>query len=147
MAEIRISFLLNDLVREMNSQADGLLRKNFRITYSQFVFLLCIGDTEDVDVTRLALALGVTKGAVSKRLGWFVNRNFVATHQLEGDAKRVLISLTKDGAALAEAAGNFLEKEFLQVISNSPGLDQDLLRTELGKMLSVLREKRSTLKS
>jgi DNA-binding MarR family transcriptional regulator len=142
MAELRISFLLNDLVREMNSQADGLLRRKFELTYSQFVFLLIVGENKEIDVTRLASALGVTKGAVSKRLNWFVERRLVETHQNQGNSKRVVISLTKEGSTLVKSAGNFLEKEFLAAISKSPEFDQEILRSELNKMLVLMLAKR-----
>jgi DNA-binding MarR family transcriptional regulator len=142
MAELRISFLLNDLVREMNSQADGLLRRKFELTYSQFVFLLIVGENKEIDVTRLASALGVTKGAVSKRLNWFVERRLVETYQNQGNSKRVVISLTKEGSALAKSAGNFLENEFLAAISKSPEFDQEILRSELNKMLVLMLAKR-----
>lgn len=142
MRELRISFLLNDLVREMNAQADSLLRHRFDITYSQFVFLLIVGENPDVDITRLALSLGVTKGAVSKRMGWFVERGLVATHHAPGNSKRVLVTLTDKGATLAKAAGEFLESEFLTAIAASPGFNQNLLRAELQKMLELLESKR-----
>ena len=144
MVEQRISFLLNNLVREMNGQADALLRRKFEVTYSQFVFLLMIGENDEVDVTRLALALGVTKGAVSKRLAWFIERGLVSTRQIQGDAKRVVISLSKKGSALAKLSSDFLEEEFLRAISKSPKFDQSILRTELQKMLQLLHAKRST---
>lgn len=143
MVEQRISFLLNNLVREMNGQADALLRRKFELTYSQFVFLLIIGENDEVDVTRLALALGVTKGAVSKRLAWFIERGLVSTRQIQGDAKRVVISLSKKGSALAKLSSDFLEEEFLRAISKSPKFDQSILRTELQKMLQLLHAKRS----
>jgi len=144
MVEQRISFLLNNLVREMNGQADALLRHKFELTYSQFVFLLIIGENDEVDVTRLALALGVTKGAVSKRLAWFIERGLVATRQIQGDAKRVVISLSKKGSALAKLSSDFLEDEFLRAISKSPKFDQSILRTELQKMLELLHAKQTT---
>lgn len=142
MQERRISFLLNDLVRELNGQADSLLRHKFDITYSQFVFLLIVGEHSDVDITRLALSLGVTKGAVSKRMSWFVERGLVATHHTPDNSKRVLVTLTDQGASLAQAAGNFLEAEFLSTIASSPEFDQAILRTELAKMLELFVSKR-----
>jgi DNA-binding MarR family transcriptional regulator len=141
MQETRISFLLNDLVREMNRQADGLLRKQFEITYSQFVFLLMIEETLDCDVTRLACSLGVTKGAVSKRLKWFIERDLVATHRLEKDEKRLMISLTKSGSHLTISAGNFLEKQFLTAVSNTLVTDESGFRNEIQRMLSLLQKK------
>ena len=142
MTETRISFLLNHLVREINSQANGLLREKFEITYSQFVFLVIVGENNDIDVTRLAQAMGVTKGAVSKRLSWFVERKFVTTYQSQLDAKRVLIALTKKGATLVDSAGNYLEREFLTAISKSPDFNQEILQSELSKMLLLLNSKR-----
>ena len=142
MTETRISFLLNHLVREINSQAGGLLREKFEITYSQFVFLVIVGENNDIDVTRLAQAMGVTKGAVSKRLSWFVERKFVTTYQSQLDAKRVLIALTKKGATLVDSAGNYLEREFLAAISKSPDFNQEILQSELSKMLLLLNSKR-----
>jgi len=141
MVENRISFLLNDLVREMNGQADSLLRGEFGLTHSQFVFLLILFQTEQIDVTRLAEALGVTKGAVSKRVGWFLERDLVSTFQSPGDAKRVLIALTPEGFKLAKSAGDFLEQRFLATITKSQKFDQELLRNELQKMLQLLRDK------
>lgn len=141
MVENRISFLLNDLVREMNGQADSLLRREFGLTHSQFVFLLIVLETKEIDVTRLAEALGVTKGAVSKRIGWFLDRDLVSTHQSPGDGKRVLTSLTPEGIKLAKSAGDFLEHRFLATITNSQEFDQELLRNELQKMLQLLRAK------
>ena len=142
MTETRISFLLNHLVREINSQAGGLLREKFEITYSQFVFLVIVGENNYIDVTRLAQAMGVTKGAVSKRLSWFVERKFVTTYQSQLDAKRVLIALTKKGATLVDSAGNYLEREFLAAISKSPDFNQEILQSELSKMLLLLNSKR-----
>jgi DNA-binding MarR family transcriptional regulator len=123
MEEERISFLLNSLVREMNSQADGLLRKEFGITYSQFIFLVKILEAPELDVTRLAERLGVTKGAVSKRLAWFVEREFARSYQLPGDSKRVMISLTTRGEQMARLAGDYLEQAFLATLSQSSDID------------------------
>lgn len=141
MQETRISFLLNDLVKEMNRQADGLLRKKYEITYSQFLFLVMIQSTENCDVTRLSNSLGVTRGAVSKRLHWFTDRDLVVTHRLENDDKRLMISLTPSGAALTKSASNFLERKFLKVISRIPKSNQSNLRSELQSMLRFLESK------
>ena len=38
----RITFTLNELVYVLNSTADRLLRANFEITYSQFLFMVTL---------------------------------------------------------------------------------------------------------
>lgn len=134
MTEQRISFMLNFLVKEMNGQADALLRAEYSITYSQFVFLQMLSESGQLDVTRVAQALGVTKAAVSKRIDWFANRALIQTDPDPRNAKRVLISLTTQGADLSKKSGDFLEHRFLGAVAAAPGIDF----TALGDMLVTL---------
>jgi DNA-binding MarR family transcriptional regulator len=142
MTEKRISFLLNIVVREMNSQADGLLRDEFGITYSQFVFLMTLSENPEIDVTRLAEALGVTKGAVSNRLRWFSQRGLASSEHKPGNSKQLLICLTPKGLTLAQAAGSFLEKTFTSTISNSRTNSYKALTFELEKIYGLLLARR-----
>ena len=142
MTEKRISFLLNIVVREMNSQADGLLRNEFGITYSQFAFLMTLSENPEVDVTRLAEALGVTKGAVSNRLKWFIKRGLASSHHKPGNSKQLLINLTPDGLSLAGAAGTFLEKTFTSTIAKSRNNSYKALTLELEKIYGLLLARR-----
>jgi DNA-binding MarR family transcriptional regulator len=143
MPEKRISFLLNTVVREMNSHADSLLRHEFGITYSQFFFLMITSEHPSIDVTRLADELGVTKGAVSKRVSWFVERGFATAEHPPGDSKRIQISLTRQGKQLADNAGSFLERTFMSTISQDHETDYGVLSTELAKILDALIQRRS----
>jgi DNA-binding MarR family transcriptional regulator len=138
MSEKRISFLLNIVVREMNSQADGLLRHEFGITYSQFVFLMTLSENPEIDVTRLAGALGVTKGAVSNRLKWFIQKGLVTSGHKPGNSKQVLINLSPDGLSLAQAAGAFLETTFTATIAKSRNNSYKALTLELEKIYGLL---------
>lgn len=147
MSEKRISFLLNIVVREMNSQADGILRNEFGITYSQFVFLMTLSENPDIDVTRLSEALGVTKGAVSKRLSWFVEKGYVRCHHEVGNAKKVLVKLAPDGKKLVERTGAFLEKTFTSTISKSSQNNYQNLVSELEKIHRYLLVRRQKLSS
>ena len=123
MAVQRISFMLNSLVRVMNGQADALLRAEYSITYSQFVFLQRLSESGQLDITRLAQALGVSTAAVSKRIEWFVERALVRVDHDAANAKRVLVSLTAQGADLAKKSGDFLERRFLGAVAAAPGVD------------------------
>jgi DNA-binding MarR family transcriptional regulator len=142
MTEKRISFLLNIVVREMNSQADGLLRHEFGITYSQFAFLMTLSENPEIDVTRLAEALGVTKGAVSNRLKWFIQKGLVSSGHKPGNSKQVLINLSPDGLSLAQAAGAFLEKTFTATIAKSRNNSYKALTLELEKIYGLLLDRR-----
>jgi DNA-binding MarR family transcriptional regulator len=145
MPEMRISFLLNTVVREMNSQADALLRQEFGITYSQFVFLMITSEHPRIDVTGLAKELGVTKGAVSKRVEWFVERGFALSQHPPGDLKRVQISLTKSGVQLAMQAGSFLDKTFMSTISTNTKSNFDVLAIELQEIYTRLLHRKEEL--
>jgi DNA-binding MarR family transcriptional regulator len=134
MAEQRISFMLNSLVRVMNGQADALLRAEYSITYSQFVFLQVLSESGQLDITRLAQALGVSTAAVSKRIEWFAARALVRVDQDPTNAKRVLVSLTAQGADLSKKSGDFLERRFLGAVAAAPGIDF----AALGDTLSTL---------
>lgn len=142
MLEKRISFLLNTVVREMNSQADALLREEFGITYSQFVFLMIASEHPRIPVTRLAEELGVTKGAVSKRLSWFVKRGFATARHPPGDSKRIAITLSPLGKELADKAGNFLEQTFMSTISQGPQTEFHVLKDELSIIYDLLMKRR-----
>ena len=140
VTEQRISFTLNGLVHEMNSQADGILRAQFSLTYSQFLFLQVLAEGQPLDITHLAEALNVTKAAVSKRIEWFVGRDLVMTSREAGNAKRVLVSLTPQGLWLAQTSGDFLEREFLSAMSDAPDVDFSLLNGQLGQLLAHLKK-------
>ena len=142
MAEKRISFLLNIVVKEMNRQADGLLRQEFGITYNQFVFLITLSENSEIDVTRLAEALGVTKGAVSNRLTWFNQRGLASSQHKPGNTKQLLVRLTPQGLALAQDAGSFLEKTFTSTISKSKENSYKTLTLELEKIYGLLLARR-----
>ncbi len=140
MPEKRISFLLNALVTKMNTQADFLLRATFSITYSQFLFLQVLAEAKQLDVTRLAEGLGVTKGAVSKRLEWFTERQLVLAEQDPLNGRRVLISLTAQGRELARTSGDYLESKFMVAIAETPNIDFPRLTVDLQSLLANLHD-------
>jgi DNA-binding MarR family transcriptional regulator len=138
----RISFLLNTLVKEMNTQADSLVRANYSITYSQFLFLQVLAEAQQLDVTPLSPALGVTKAAASKRLEWFTERQLVFTAHDQQNGKRVLVSLTAHGQSSAQKSGDYLEREFLVAISKTPNVDFSRLNGDAQNLLTHLQNHR-----
>jgi DNA-binding MarR family transcriptional regulator len=147
MAEQRISFMLNSLVRVMNGQADALLRAEYSITYSQFVFLQVLSESGQLDITRLAQALGVSTAAVSKRIDWFAERALVRVDQDPTNAKRVLVSLTAQGADLAKKSADFLERRFLNAVAAAPGVDFAALGDTLATLTTHMEKNKEGEKS
>jgi DNA-binding MarR family transcriptional regulator len=138
MNSSRITFTLNELVYVLNSTADRLLRANFEITYSQFLFMVTLMSQTNPTPSYLAECLGVSRAAVSQRLSWFQERNLVKISKVSGNDKNLSLALTRKGETLAAQSADFLEKEFRVIFNNAAFVDLDKLDKTLTQIKSHL---------
>jgi DNA-binding MarR family transcriptional regulator len=138
MNRSRITFTLNELVYVLNSTADRLLRANFEITYSQFLFMVTLMSQTNPTPSFLAECLGVSRAAVSQRLSWFQERNLVKISRVSGNDKNLSLALTRKGETLATQSADFLEKEFRVLFDNAAFVDLDKLDKTLSQIKSHL---------
>ena len=138
MNRSRITFTLNELVYVLNSAADRLLRANFEITYSQFLFMVTLMSQSNPTPSYLAECLGVSRAAVSQRLSWFQERNLVKISRVSGNDKNLSLALTRKGETLATQSADFLEKEFRVLLDNAAFVDLDKLDKTLSQIKSHL---------
>jgi DNA-binding MarR family transcriptional regulator len=138
MNRSRITFTLNELVYVLNSTADRLLRANFEITYSQFLFMVTLMSQTNPTPSYLAECLGVSRAAVSQRLSWFQERNLVKISRVSGNDKNLSLALTRKGETLATQSADFLEKEFRVLFDNAAFVDLDKLDKTLSQIKSHL---------
>ena len=139
MTDEQITFTLHHLVNELDRIADGILRKQFSMTHSQFQFMLTLRENEQLDVTNMASALGVSKAAVSKRTPWFVHRGLVAiSHEALG-VRRLVLSLTPKGNKLVLEASEVLNEVFRKQAESLDAVDMDSLHADLKYMLERIR--------
>ena len=138
MNRSRITFTLNELVYVLNSTADRLLRANFEITYSQFMFMVTLMSQTNPTPSYLAECLGVSRAAVSQRLSWFQERNLVKISKASGNDKNLSLALTRKGETLAAESADFLEKEFRVIFKNASFVDLDKLDKTLTQIKSHL---------
>ena len=134
----RITFTLNELVYVLNSTADRLLRANFEITYSQFLFMVTLVSQTNPTPSYLAECLGVSRAAVSQRLSWFQERNLVKISKVSGNDKNLSLALTRKGETLTTQSADFLEKEFRIIFDNAAFVDLDKLDKTLSQIKSHL---------
>jgi DNA-binding MarR family transcriptional regulator len=134
----RITFTLNELVYVLNSTADRLLRSNFEITYSQFLFMVTLMSQTNPTPSYLAECLGVSRAAVSQRLSWFQERNLVKISKVSGNDKNLSLALTRKGETLTTQSADFLEKEFRIIFDNAAFVDLDKLDKTLSQIKSHL---------
>jgi DNA-binding MarR family transcriptional regulator len=138
MNSSRITFTLNELVYVLNSTADRLLRANFEITYSQFLFMVTLMSQSNPTPSYLAECLGVSRAAVSQRLSWFQERNLVKISKVSGNDKNLSLALTRKGETLTTQSADFLEKEFRIIFDNAAFVDLDKLDKTLSQIKSHL---------
>jgi DNA-binding MarR family transcriptional regulator len=138
MNRSRITFTLNELVYVLNSTADRLLRANFELTYSQFLFMVTLMSQNNPTPSYLAECLGVSRAAVSQRLSWFQERNLVKISKVSGNDKNLSLALTRKGETLTSQSADFLEKEFRIVFDNAAFVDLDKLDKTLSQIKSHL---------
>jgi len=138
MNRSRFTFTLNELVYVLNSTADRLLRANFEITYSQFLFMVTLMSQTNPTPSYLAECLGVSRAAVSQRLSWFQERNLVKISKVSGNDKNLSLALTRKGETLATQSADFLEKEFRVLFDNAAFVDLNKLDKTLTQIKSHL---------
>lgn len=138
MNSSRITFTLNELVYVLNSTADRLLRANFEITYSQFLFMVTLMSQTNPTPSYLAECLGVSRAAVSQRLAWFQERNLVKISRVSGNDKNLSLALTRRGEILTTQSADFLEKQFRLIFDSAAFVDLDKLDKTLTQIKSHL---------
>ena len=138
MNSSRITFTLNELVYVLNSTADRLLRANFDLTYSQFLFLVTLMSQDKPTPSFLAECLGVSRAAVSQGLWWFQERNLVKVSRVSGNEKNLSLELTRKGELVATQSADFLEKEFRILFDGGGSVDLEQLEKTLTQVKAQL---------
>ena len=140
MNRSRITVTLNELVYVLNSTADRLLRANFELTYSQFLFLVTLMSQDKPTPSYLAECLGVSRAAVSQRLSWFKERSLVKVSRVFGNEKNLSLELTSKGELLTTQSADFLEKEFRIIFNGGSSVDLEKLDKTLTQIKTQLIE-------
>ena len=139
MTENRISFTLNNVVAILNSHADAILRARYDLTFSQFVFLVALRDGP-LNQSELAACTNVSAAAISKRVNWFVERDFITANPDPGNGRVVVLSLTRTGKKLVDSASSVLEKRLLDVFEDVPQINFEKLNLQLNRIYDHLTQ-------
>jgi len=138
MDQHRVTFTLNHLVGELNRNADRILRDEFGLTYSQFLFLLHLDSAGTVSSSGLARNMGVSRAAVSKRISWFTSRGLLRSGQTHHDNRVLTLSITPKGKRLVLEMSDVLERRFRERFDPLEGVDLEELNRTLLFVLSHL---------
>lgn len=140
MDSSRITFSLNEVVSVLNSSADRLLRENFKITYSQFLFLINIQSLNNPTPSQLAGCLQVSRAAVSQRLEWFEAHDLIRVSKVADNDKNLSLQLTRKGALLATKTADFLEQKFRNLFTEINSIDLEKLDSTLKQIKIRLQQ-------
>ena len=133
----RITAHLHELVFAMDVFADRALSAEFGADYNLFVFLNPLLE-QDLDVTRLAERLNLTKAAVSKRVPSLERDGWLETSSDPGNARRVVVSLSPRGRDLVLGAGRLLGGRFAALLDDL-SIDAERLDRELVALVGAVR--------
>ncbi|WP_307858145.1 MarR family winged helix-turn-helix transcriptional regulator [Cellulomonas fulva] len=136
----RLTVTLHHLVDVLDEYADGLLSREYGVSLSQYLFLAVLCDLDSPDITTLARCLRVSKAAVSKRVGSFVDAGWVRTSDDPGHGRRVVLHPTAAGTRLVATAGERLEAEFTAKFARVTHVDLAALHTDLKVVLATLQD-------
>lgn len=140
--DARFTYSLHHLVAEMDAHADRILAARYDgLTFSQFMFLAVLEDGQPLDVTHMAQCLGVSKAAVSKRVPGLVAQGYIHASADPAHGRRVVLTLSDEGARLAREAGDVLDTELTRLFTGRDDLDLTRTHADVELMLDVLRRK------
>ena len=142
MAQHRVTFTLNHVVGELNKNADRILREEFGLTYSQFLFLVHLHSAGTVSSSVLAKNMGVSRAAVSKRFLWFTSRGLVRSGHAPSDNRVLTLSVTSRGKKLVAQMSDHLEQRFRERFNTFQEVDLDELNRTLLSVLHHLQHPR-----
>jgi DNA-binding MarR family transcriptional regulator len=131
VTQSRITFTLNHLVGELNKNADRILRDEFGLTYSQFLFLIHLQASGKVSSSTLARHMGVSRAAVSKRVSWFTSRGLIDSGQAPSDNRVLTLALTPRGKRLTTQMSDVLEERFREKFDSLTSVNLDELHQTL----------------
>ena len=106
---------------------------------SEIHMVQAIGETPGINVTELALRLGITKGAIPKRIKKLEQKNLVRRYQDDDNRKEVNFVLTDEGATAFSAHKKYhakIDREIYGLMSSMGHEKLDIVRrlfTELDK--------------
>jgi len=140
VTDSRITFTLNEVVSNLNSHGDAILRARFDITFSQFLFLLSLSGGK-TSLAESAKYQGVSVAAISKRIDWFEERGLVKAQFDVNRNRKVSLQLTAKGRNLVEKSSAVLESMFRDIFHEFKSMNLD----QLNKNLRIINDYLITL--
>jgi DNA-binding MarR family transcriptional regulator len=122
-------------LRRVSNQVSGRFARalqTLHVSVAEWVVLSHIHEREETKPGELAIALGLTRGAVSKILDKLETKNWITRKMMQGDNRVQLLSLTRHGRRilpqLAETADHNDDRFFECLETGEKAMLRQLLR-------------------
>lgn len=129
----QLCFALYSASLAMNKLYRGLL-KNLKITYPQYLVLLVLWETDDLNVSAIGERLFLDSATLTPLLKRMETAGLIERNRAPRDERNVIVSLTEKGRALKLKAGTVVNGVFC-----AANCSMDELRTAT-KLLTDLRK-------
>jgi DNA-binding MarR family transcriptional regulator len=113
-----LSYELHMLTARLDRAADGLLRQEQGISYSRFLALFAVRETNGSQ-RDLAQWLGQTEPSTSRMVTVLADEGLLEVTRVEGGGNRRQLRLTDTGTQLVERCGRLLEGRFENLVRSS----------------------------
>lgn len=113
-----LSYELHALTARLDRAADGLLRREQGISYSRFLALFAVRETNGCQ-RDLAQWLRQTEPSTSRMVTVLASEGLLEVTRLEGAGNRRQLRLTESGAQLVERCGRLLDGRFEDLVRRS----------------------------
>ena len=108
----QLCFALYSASNHLTSIYRSLLEP-LELTYTQYVVMMALWETNNVSITELAKRTGLSKATMTPLLKRMEKKQLIERQQLEGNERQKNIVLTKAGSELSAAAERVAEQAFL----------------------------------
>lgn len=136
-----ITHTINIITSLINSDADMHLRKNFSISFSEFLVISGIASKKDCSQKDIISFTNLSKGMVSRIINHLQNKKFIKIKENLTDKRNDVLNLTSKGLEIHQKSSYELEYLFIEeYLKDISGADRQILHKLLTKILQNIYE-------
>lgn len=136
---MQIANLIHRLVLAMDKRADALLRKQFEISFIQFMIISTLYQNPRVTQRFLVQNINMTPGAISRQVDVLVSKRLITRTQNKLNRREHQLKVTKNGNVIVKDARKLLEAELEAIFEPISEQEQQqivtLVKTVLHEMM------------
>ncbi len=135
--DLRIFQALRRIIRSVELYSRKLIAQH-KVTGTQLICLLTIGEHQPVTAVEISKEIHVGASTIVGVLDRLEEKGLICRERAKKDRRRVYISLTEKGVALAEQAPSPLQDKLAEALSNLSELEQSTIALSLERVVDLM---------